>query len=108
MSETKHTPGPFTVAGPSYDRLDPTKCGDYALVNGNGHIVAEAFRLVAEDIELPAKANAYLFAAAPDLYAAASYAFNHLDNPAVSDYTRTEALRLLAEAMRVAEGRGWL
>ncbi|MFA6046918.1 MAG: hypothetical protein WC718_18185 [Phycisphaerales bacterium] len=69
MSEQKHTPGPFTVHGPSLDRIDPTKCGDYAICNEQGHIVAEAYRLVANDVELPAEANARLFASAPDLLA---------------------------------------
>lgn len=67
--------------------------GDYALVNANGHIVGEAIRWVAVGTEAPARANATLWAAAPELYEAAKAAL----------YTFSELLDALGETEQRAE-----
>lgn len=64
-----HTAGPFTVKGPSRPTSDTPEGGDYAIFDSDGEIIAECFRRVnphASGIR-PARANAKLFAAAPDL-----------------------------------------
>lgn len=66
-----HTPGPWIIHGPSKHPIRDDKRGDYALTvkSADGkktYIIAEAFRLVDEDVTMPSRANAHLIAAAPD------------------------------------------
>ena len=68
---TKHTLGPLTIAvsSPGLDRgIDDG--GDFAIVDVNGHVIGQAHQLVAPGVMVPAKANATLWAAAPELLAA--------------------------------------
>ena len=80
MTESKHTPGPWWIKGPS-PGLPTNPCddgGDYAIYanfddprfNGKPRIIAEVINKVDWGIEAPAEANAALIAAAPDLLAA--------------------------------------
>jgi len=66
-----HTPGPWTISGPSSGKSAMDDGGDYALTvpgqNGKTHIIAEAFSKVEHGILAPALANAQLIAAAPEL-----------------------------------------
>ena len=56
MSELQHTPTPWRAIGPSGAPLhDP---GDYAIVDADEAIIAEAFLQVAKDTMHPAAANA--------------------------------------------------
>lgn len=67
---TEHTPGPLYVTGPSSGKLNSDDGGDYCIyveVDGKRHIVGEAFRLADYDTQYPAKGNATLWAAAPEL-----------------------------------------
>ncbi|KKL25167.1 hypothetical protein LCGC14_2408040 [marine sediment metagenome] len=41
--------------------------GDFAIVDVNGHIIGQAHLIVALGVTMPAKANATLWAAAPEL-----------------------------------------
>jgi hypothetical protein len=102
MDSPKHTPGPFRVSGPSHDDLDPSKCGDYAIVDEQNHIVAECYRLVAVTTELPAEANARLFAAAPTMYEALKWMLDYSrdSRPAMAQ----EAFARAREAIALAEG----
>jgi hypothetical protein len=73
MSE--HTPGPYTVKGPSKGRVDNGvrhAAGDYAIMDADDKIIGEAYNLVdyGKDGTRPAEANARLFASAPELLAA--------------------------------------
>jgi hypothetical protein len=71
MDEQKFTPGPWKTKGPSPGLLRSSDDGgDYAVMDEEGFILAEAFRLVGLGNERPAAANADLIAAAPALYAA--------------------------------------
>ncbi len=72
--QSKHTPGPLTVRGPSPGGGSMDDGGDYAILNERGHIVGEAYRKVGRNnfgvtFEADAEANARLWAAAPDLLA---------------------------------------
>ena len=80
MTESKHTPGPWWIKGPS-PGLPTNPCddgGDYAIYanfddprfNGKPRIIAEVINKVDWGIEAPAEANAALIASAPDLLAA--------------------------------------
>lgn len=62
----KHTPGPWTFAGPSPGGTTCDDGGDYAIVQ-NGGIIAEAIHRVDVARYEDARANAALIAAAPDL-----------------------------------------
>ena len=81
----EHTPGPLTVHGPS---LGGTPCddgGDYAIYDSEGFIIAEAICKVGRAqtpgryITRPAKANATLWAAAPELYGATKAASEYYE-----------------------------
>ena len=80
-----HTLGPLTIKGPSPG--DNTGCddgGDYAIIDGKGKIIAEAISKVdfagggGYDTR-PAKANAQLYAAAPDLLEACRQLRNEIE-----------------------------
>lgn len=60
----KHTPGPLSIKK-AEDSDDP----DWAIIDGDGRIIGEAFDLVYFDTHRPAEANAKLWASAPDLLA---------------------------------------
>ena len=70
MSDTEFTAGPLSVKGPSPGIESYDDGGDYAIVDGDGRVIGEAFHHVgpAGDTR-PAKANAELWAKAPDLRA---------------------------------------
>ena len=67
----EHTNGPFTILASVAKEWD--RCGDYAILDTDGNIIAETFGIVGAEmfpikyIHRPAKANALLFAAAPRL-----------------------------------------
>lgn len=63
MSE--HTTGPLRVSEAVSKKLDER--GDCAIIDSAGKIVGEAFALVGPGETRPARANADLWAAAPDL-----------------------------------------
>jgi hypothetical protein len=65
-NETKHTPGPWKIKGPSIECLPHTDGGDYAILSDE-LIIAETFERVAAGKAEPALANARLIAAAPEL-----------------------------------------
>ena len=62
----EHTKGPWKVAGPS-PRGTRYDAGDYAIVDADDAIIAEAFILVGKDNVRPAEANAQLIAASPEM-----------------------------------------
>ena len=62
----KHTPGPWTIKGPSAPNRPKTDGGDYAII-ADGKIIAEAIYQTDETDFQPVIANARLIAAAPDL-----------------------------------------
>jgi len=62
-----HTPGPFTIEGPSQRQLPNDLGGDYAILSPDGKIIAECFHIVDEETYADALANACLFIAAEDL-----------------------------------------
>ena len=67
---TQHTPGPLAIQGPSIDApATRGEVGDYAILDADGCIIGEAYRVVGPGTERPAEANARLWAAAPDLAA---------------------------------------
>ena len=70
MSETKWTKGPWKA-----QMAKTTSDGEFdfavlAPVDGKTHVIAEAFGRVGETTYCPARHNAHLIAAAPDLYEA--------------------------------------
>lgn len=76
----EHTKGPFKISR----SLHPDNTGgyDYAVADSENLIVAEFFEHVAHDgnggyVKLPAKANAELYVAAPDLLAVLTEALTH-------------------------------
>jgi hypothetical protein len=70
MSETKWTPGPWEPQRAAYLSDGGRDFGIRADVAGENVVVAETFERVGERIRAPASANAYLIAAAPELYEA--------------------------------------
>jgi hypothetical protein len=74
MAETSFTPGPWRVAGPV----------------GHGIFVASEDQQIAvvygSSVNASGPANAYLSAAAPDLYSALRWCVNHLDLIAKRDF----------------------
>ena len=69
VTGTPWTPGPLTVKGPC--AADNTGGHDYAVVDDAGNVVAECFEHVGPDgaryERRPARANAILYASAPEL-----------------------------------------
>jgi len=61
----RHTPGPWTIKGPCFGKWDIA--GDYAILDAEGKIIAEAYKIVMHNDVRPAETNAHLIAAAPDL-----------------------------------------
>ncbi len=63
-----HTLGPLTITDPS-PGLDRTidDGGDFAIIDADNHVIGQAHNLVARGVSRPAKANATLWAAAPEL-----------------------------------------
>lgn len=60
---TKHTPGPLRAVAATYS-------GDHAIKDASGHIVAECFEAIRSAFECSheeAKANATLYATAPEM-----------------------------------------
>lgn len=56
-----------TINGPSSGNAPGDDGGDYAIFDADGNIIGEAFRVIAAGIEADAKANAQLFATAPEM-----------------------------------------
>lgn len=83
-----HTKGKLFIEGPSAGNAPYDDGGDYCIcrLNGDGEkeVIGEAFRLIAQDTEAPAKANAQLWSVASDLLAACEAALDWLK------YTRGE------------------
>lgn len=76
MADAKHTPGPLKASRAKWP--DNTGGYDWAVANGENHIVAEFFEHVAHDgtggyVTLPAQANAATYVAASDLLTALEY-----------------------------------
>ena len=66
-----HTPGPFTITGPSTGHLKfMDDGGDYAIRAPDGRIIAECYYHTGEGKTDDALANARLFSKAEDLLAA--------------------------------------
>lgn len=106
MSE--HTPGPWTISGPS--KPDNVGGRDWAVVDGNLLIVAEAFEVPARAVTFPAEANARLIAAAPDLLEAArklhkQIAFDVFVDDQGHRAVMLQAFREIEMAIAKAEGR---
>ena len=66
----EHTQGPLTIHGPSPGGPLDDDGGDYAIRDGDGYIVGEAYHKVDFVVRRPAKENAQLWAASSDLLAA--------------------------------------
>jgi len=108
MSDTKHTPGPWSVIAPKRAGGELGSMADVGILGANGAIIAEAWLecpLPAHEKYIaPSEANARLIAAAPDLLdaleeiaAPACMAMNSAD--------RVEAFRDLARAA-IAKAKG--
>jgi hypothetical protein len=93
------TPGPWAMKGPSSGRGQYDDGGDYAVLDAEGFIVAEAFNLVGLGNPRPAKENARLIAAAPDLLAALVEIAGHWPS---EDKTSAEDYRVLRGIARAA------
>ncbi len=96
-----HTPGPWRTSGPSKVVSAISDGGDYAILDADGEIIAEAIRQVGPSDFRPANANARLIAAAPDLLEALE-AILAEDNPTLA--TMNE--RLEAGRAAIAKARG--
>jgi len=102
-----HTPGPLIVVGPKeFGETETTPDGkirgvvycDYAIAmhpGGPGTIIAEFFGRCGENTFPDSKANAMLFAAAPDLLNACKDALALVEND--KQYTVAEAIKLRAD-----------
>lgn len=105
---SKHTPGPLTIKGPSKGRGALDDGGDYAILDRDGKIIAETYRLVETDDERPALANALLFRAAPDLLEACKELVAEADEPigwAGHPHKDTAGFDFARAAIAKAEGR---
>lgn len=66
---SNHTKGPWTIRGPSRPTLDSPDGGDYAILDGEGQIIAETFFRTDVHTTRPSRANAVLISKAPQLFA---------------------------------------
>ena len=84
MNETKFTKGPLGVEGPATpSKSDPTCGGDYAICDTSGLIIGEAWSLTGDR---PARENALLWAAAPEMYEALVEAIKELNDCAIAEH----------------------
>lgn len=105
-SSTRYTPAPLTVKGPSpgLDR-GTDDGGDYAIVDAENHIIGEAFHLVARGgVTKPAKANATLWAAAPELLNALDSIRVIAEGEPTIDATLVIIQRMARAAIQAAKG----
>lgn len=96
--DTKHTPGPLTIDGPAFG------VGDFAILDENHRIIGEAYHQVERDEYRPAKENAQLWAAAPDLLTACKGALAALSQESTYPADIQAAKTWLANAIAKAEG----
>lgn len=89
----KHTPGPLSIR-----KAEDTDNPDWAIVDIEGRIIGEAFDLVYFDIRRPAKANARLWAAAPEMYKALKIALDALGCDCLRQ-DRMEAQKIIRAAL---------
>ena len=68
--EAKFTRGPLSIKGPSLGEMANDAGGDYAILDEEGLIIGESFCRVSTDEIRPARENATLWAAAPEMYEA--------------------------------------
>lgn len=73
---SQHTPGPWTVHGPSPGKGAFDDGGDYCIRDAEGKIIGEAIALVGHGDHRPALANATLWAAAPAMLEALKAVLN--------------------------------
>jgi hypothetical protein len=85
MPRNEHTQGPLTIHGPSDGKGPYDDGGDYAIVDADGKIIGEAIHKVDYAEFRPARANAHLWAAAPDLLVACEEALEWVGHPDI-DY----------------------
>ena len=99
MSQSKHTPGPWTFVGPSPGGTACDDGGDYAIIQGRG-IIAEAIHHVDVGRTEDALANARLIAAAPDMLEALESVYErlHQDDTYVGDPLLAEVFAAIAKA----------
>lgn len=111
MSDTKFTPGPLTVRRAG-KHATPSGSADCAVVAEDKFIVAECYSNIRRYDEFSrdeAMANATLYAASPDLYAALTEALFAMDDHAkaypalVKGYT-IDAMRSATAALAKARG----
>jgi len=62
-----YTKGPLRISGPSQGREPDDDGGNYAIIESGGIIIGEAFHCIGKDAYRDARANARLWASAPDL-----------------------------------------
>ena len=94
MTESKHTPGPWHITGPSSGKGPSDDGGDYAIRSCGNYIIAEAIHKVDHNTYEPAESNARLIAAAPEMLEALNWL--------VSEVRAT--MSLAEESMRESAG----
>jgi len=68
---TEPTPGPLTITGPSPGKMKVIDDGgDYGILDSNGRMIGEAYRVIGIREVADARANATLWSASPVLLAA--------------------------------------
>lgn len=97
----KYTGAPLAVHGPSSGGGPIDSGGDYAIVDADGHVIGEAIHRVGRHNFRPAKANAKLWAKAPEMVAVLKELVGKADSWACSRRSLCAALKgareLLAE-----------
>ena len=89
MNEAKFTKGPLGIEGPSLGGGPNDDGGDFAICDSTGAIIGEAICKTGPGEYYPARENATLWAAAPEMYEAlyrvfeASYADLHPEDRAL-------------------------
>ncbi|HUT87762.1 MAG TPA: hypothetical protein VMX15_06735 [Candidatus Heimdallarchaeota archaeon] len=76
--EAKFTKGPLSIKGPSLGEMANDAGGDYAILDEEGLIIGESFCRVSTDEIRPARENATLWAAAPEMYEKSAFKRNVL------------------------------
>ena len=104
-----HTPGPWKTKGPSKYMPSISDGGDYGILNADGDIIAEAICRVGVNKYCPAEQNAFLIAAAPDMYAAlkaiADRDIAYMNGRVMGDQIEMRCVEQARAAIAKAEGK---
>ncbi|KKM82831.1 hypothetical protein LCGC14_1315530 [marine sediment metagenome] len=100
MSDAKHTPGPWSFALPQNPKTneDALDVGIFADVNGELKVIAEAFGQVNYTNFAPARANAQLIAAAPELLTACRDLLDAFWDMSPLEYAKSRGMDSMSDA----------